>query len=319
MSTFTENFRNLVKTYLDSDVEFPQLRDVTVAQWILESGYGQSRLAQEHLNFGGLKWRVEMEGFAEPVDYPAHDGVDQYCKFASVAAFLKGYWRFLERAPYRGFRDHTGTAEDFIRFIGPIYTPTQLYADTVLSLVPTARALATELGLPDHGANAIPPGTAEPFAKPPIRKFIQSPHCSSRNGERIRRIVMHYTDSANVDGTIAWFQDPTSRVSAHYVIARNGDIYQMVRDSDKAWHAGGANADSIGIEHSAGIKDRMTPEQEASSAALLRWLLSEYKLPKGAVTGHRYTPENTTGTNCPAHLFGDETEAALRAWVEAKV
>ena len=319
MSPFTEKFTDLVKTYLDTEVEFPHLRDVTVAQWILESGYGRSRLAEDHLNFGGLKWRVEMEGFAEPVDFPAHDGVDQYCKFASLAAFIAGYWKFLERAPYRGFRDHTATPEDFIRFIGPIYTPTALYAETVLSLVPKAHALATALALPAEGENSIPPGTSEPYPKPTIKKFIQSPNCSSRNGMPIRRIVMHYTDSPNVNGTIAWFQNPESRVSAHYVIGRAGDIYQMVQDSDKAWHAGGANADSIGIEHSADKKDRMTTEQEASSVALLRWLLSEYKLSKATITGHRYTPENTTGTNCPAHLFGDETEAALRAWVEAKV
>jgi len=319
MSTFTEKFRDLVKAYLDTDVEFPNLRDVTVAQWILESGYGQSRLAEEHLNFAGLKWRTEMTGFAEPVDYPAHDGVDQYCKFASLAAFIAGYWRFLERAPYRGFRDHVATPEDFIRFIGPIYTPTQLYADNVLSLVPTARALAAELALPPDGDDAIPPGTAEAAPKPPIKEFIASPNCSSRNGERIRRIVMHYTTSRNVQGTIAWFQNPQSQVSAHYVVARNGEIYQMVRDSDKAWHAKKANADSIGIEHSAAPGDPMTAEQEASSVALLRWLLSEYKLSKDAIDGHRFTPENVGTTDCPDRLFGQPSEAALRAWVEAKV
>ena len=62
MSTFTDKFKDLVKTYLDTDVEFPDLRDVTVAQWILESGYGRSQLAEEHLNFAGLKWRAEMAG-----------------------------------------------------------------------------------------------------------------------------------------------------------------------------------------------------------------------------------------------------------------
>jgi hypothetical protein len=319
MSIFTERFEQLVKAYLDADVEFPNLRDVTIAQWILESGYGRSRLAEEHLNFGGLKWRAEMAGFAEPVDYPAHDGVDQYCKFASVAAFIAGYWKFLDRAPYRGWRDHAATPESFIRFIGPIYTPTQLYADTVLSLLPKARAILTELAPAPDGEVHIPIGTAEVFTKPPIKEFIASPNCSSRNGERIRRVVMHYTTSRNVRGTIAWFQNTQSQVSAHYVIDLNGDIYQMVRDSDKAWHARKANTDSIGIEHCAAQGDRLTPAQEQSSAALLRWLLSEYKLEKSAITGHKYTPENIGHTDCPDHLFGDASEVALRAWVDAKV
>jgi N-acetyl-anhydromuramyl-L-alanine amidase AmpD len=39
------------------------------------------------------------------------------------------------------------------------------------------------------------------------------------------------------------------RLSAHYVIDRNGDIYQMVNDADCANHCMGANAGSIGIEH----------------------------------------------------------------------
>ena len=69
---------------------------------------------------------------------------------------------------------------------------------------------------------------------------------------------MHYTTSRNVEGTIAWFQDPRAQVSAHYIIGREGEIYQMVRDSDKAWHAKDANANSIGIEHSAAAGNSMT-------------------------------------------------------------
>jgi hypothetical protein len=44
---------------------------------------------------------------------------------------------------------------------------------------------------------------------------------------------MHYTTSRNVEGTIAWFQDPRAQVSAHFIIGRDGEIYQMVRDSDR--------------------------------------------------------------------------------------
>ena len=130
---------------------------------------------------------------------------------------------------------------------------------------------------------------------------------------------MHYTTSRNVDGTIAWFQDPRARVSAHYVTGREGEIYQMVRDSDKAWHAKGANADSIGIEHSAAAGDSMTPGQTLSSVALVRWLLSEYKLPKTAIYGHKYTPENAGTTDCPDHLFGPDLEAAIDQWVQTNI
>lgn len=263
-----------------------------------------------------------MQGLATPVNYHAHDGDEQYCHFDSVEAFIPGYWHFLDRAPYAGWRDHAGTGVDFIRFIGPTYTPTGGYAAVVEGLIPEAQAL---LGMPDQPDDAGLPtrdhfhGTSEQPPKPAIADFIASPNISSRNGERIRRIIMHYTTSRNVQGTIAWFQNPASKVSAHYVIGRDGKIYQMVRDSDKVWHAKNANADSIGIEHSAAPGDAMTAEQTLSSVALVRWLLSEYKLPKTAIHGHRYTPENAGTTDCPDHLFGSASESAITQWVDANI
>jgi hypothetical protein len=314
MPPYTEKFRELALAYGTSEIEFPQLRAVTLAQWILESGYGRSDLAEDHLNFGGLKWRREMEGFAEPVDYLAHDGEEKYCKFASIEAFIAGYWRFMDRAPYEGWRGHADDPERYIRFIGPIYTPTALYAETVIGLIPKATALLGQVGAKD--APKLP-GTTAPM-KPPT-EFVQSPNRSSRNGAAIKRIIMHYTTSRNADGTISWFKDPVSQRSAHYLVARTGKIYQMVSDNEKAWHARTANRDSIGIEHSAAPGDTLTDEQARASAALLRWLLAEYHLPKSAVTGHRHTPENLGSTDCPHSLFGERSEEALRAWVTANV
>lgn len=323
MAKMTDMFRELVSIYRKTPIEFENLRAVTVAQWILESGRGDSGLAREYLNFGGMKYRPEMKPYASKVEYKASDGVDEYCKFATLEDFIAGYWAFLDRAPYKGWRDHTDTPDHFIKFIGRIYTPTGGYAEAVLGLVQEASAAlagsngaAAEHASDGAAAGPIPPGTSEPFPKPPIKKFIQSPHFNSRNGARINRIVLHYTTSPNVDGTISWFQDPRSKVSAHYVIARNGDIYQMVRDADSAWHARSANAESIGIEHSAGLDDQMTPEQEASSIALLRWLVGVYKLRWEDVDGHRFVPGNNT--DCPGHLFGEASEAALRTWIERK-
>ena len=59
---YSQEFKELVSTYIEGDNEFPQLVPVTVAQWTLESGYGGSILARKYKNFAGLKWRSEMEG-----------------------------------------------------------------------------------------------------------------------------------------------------------------------------------------------------------------------------------------------------------------
>jgi N-acetylmuramoyl-L-alanine amidase len=133
-------FEELVAHYKAANVAFPALKPVTLAQWILESGRGTSPLATEHLNFGGLKWRPEMVGFATPVEHEAHDGLDFYCKFANLNAFIVGYWKFLSRSPYNGWEDRAAEGpEAFIRFIGPIYNPAGVtYVNQILALVDEA-------------------------------------------------------------------------------------------------------------------------------------------------------------------------------------
>jgi N-acetylmuramoyl-L-alanine amidase len=133
--------KRLIAAYKRANIEHPNLRAVTLAQWMLESGRATSELATRHLNFGGLKFRAEMAPFATKISFEAHDGVDDYCKFATVEDFINGYWAFIAREPYRGWEGHAASGESFIRFIGRKYTPTPGYADKVLRLVSEADAL----------------------------------------------------------------------------------------------------------------------------------------------------------------------------------
>jgi hypothetical protein len=164
-------------------------------------------------------------------------------------------------------------------------------------------------------------GSENPIPKPTVKQFIQSPNHSSRNGAKISMVVLHCTE-ASLASTIKTFQDPGGRqVSAHYVIDRSGDIYQMVRDDDRANHCKGANANSIGIEHVASAKDAMADAQKTSSAALIRWLLAQYEISRSSIYGHAFTPGYSGGgTSCPDKLFGpDHTEQAVLDWVAQNV
>ena len=136
----------LVARYKSAGITFPSLKPVTLAQWLLESGRATSRLATEHLNFAGLKWRSEMVGYAAPVEYEASDGVELYCKFAGLDAFIVGYWKFLSRSPYHGWEDYAAQSpEAFFRFIGPIFNPAgATYVNRVLALVPEANTLLAQ-------------------------------------------------------------------------------------------------------------------------------------------------------------------------------
>ena len=165
-------------------------------------------------------------------------------------------------------------------------------------------------------------GSSNPHAKPAIKEFIESPNHSSRNGAKIDKIVLHCTE-ASLPSTLAEFKKSEGRqVSAHYVIDRNGEIYQMVKDNDRANHCMGANESSIGIEHVGGENDPLTAPQAAASAALIRWLIEQYGIPRTNIFGHDFTPgySRPGGTSCPDKLFGaGHAQATIAAWVEANV
>jgi len=158
--------------------------------------------------------------------------------------------------------------------------------------------------------------------KPLIKQFIRSPNCSCRQvGTKIDKIVLHCTEGS-LASALAEFQSDRRKVSAHYVIDRNGDIYQMVNDTDCANHCRGANAASIGIEHVGSETDSLAPPQAAASAALIRWLLQEHQIPRTNIFGHNFTPGYNLpgGTSCPDKLFGPvHSQATIAAWVAANV
>ena len=161
------------------------------------------------------------------------------------------------------------------------------------------------------------PGSLDSIARPEVKWVDGCPNQSSRNGSRISSIVMHYTTSRNINGTISWFLNPASRVSSHYIIAQDGEIVQMVKDSVKAWHCAGFNATSIGIEHSAAPGDSLTQEQSNSSAKLVGWLVKEYGINEDRIFGHRWNPDNPGGTDCPGDLWPSISN--LENWVRRNI
>ncbi|MEP9371825.1 N-acetylmuramoyl-L-alanine amidase [Mesorhizobium sp. KR1-2] len=84
-----------------------------------------------------------------------------------------------------------------------------------------------------------------------------SPNFTARRGtDRPDMIILHYTGMPTAEGAEALLCDPASEVSSHYLVHEDGRIVQMVRESDRAWHAGKSswhgtvdvNSWSVGIE-----------------------------------------------------------------------
>ncbi len=87
--------------------------------------------------------------------------------------------------------------------------------------------------------------------------FVASPNTGGQlSGAKPRFLVIHYTAGGQASGSIAWFANRNSRVSAHLVIDREGKTTQMVPFGTVGQHAGastwkgvnGLNRHSIGIE-----------------------------------------------------------------------
>lgn len=123
-----------------------------------------------------------------------------------------------------------------------------------------------------------------------------SPNFDERRAP-ITMLVMHYTGMQDAAAALARMTDPAAKVSAHYMVAEDGQIVRMVDDKHRAWHAGASywrgiqdvNSASIGIEivnpgHEFGYR----PFPEAQMEAVL-------KLTKKLVTRHRITRGNVVG------------------------
>lgn len=68
--------------------------------------------------------------------------------------------------------------------------------------------------------------------------WTPSPNHSPRRATEITAIIYHYTASGAQADTVKYFQDRASKVSAHYVLGRDGKVVQMVPLDQAAWHAG---------------------------------------------------------------------------------
>lgn len=115
-----------------------------------------------------------------------------------------------------------------------------------------------------------------------------------RGGARPDMVVLHYTGMPVCADAIARLCDPLAEVSAHYLIARDGTVFQLVDEGMRAWHAGAGawgevsdvNSRSIGIElDNCGDSDFAAPLMVALGA-LLGNVMGRWDIPPERVIGH---------------------------------
>jgi N-acetylmuramoyl-L-alanine amidase len=147
----------------------------------------------------------------------------------------------------------------------------------------------------------------------PVRDRPSPNH--DRRGEpaRIDMLVLHYTGMTTAEAAIERLCDPTTRVSAHYLVEEDGTVWRLVPEARRAFHAGRScwqgetnlNSVSLGIEivnpgHEWGY--RPFPETQMTSVErLCAGLISRYSVPQHRIVGHSdIAPDRKTD---PGELF----------------
>lgn len=134
---------------------------------------------------------------------------------------------------------------------------------------------------------------------PLVQALCPSPNFEPRRSKgRADMLILHYTGMMSAARAIAWLADPASKVSCHYVVDEDGSITQMVRESDRAWHAGvgcwagesDINSASIGIEiqnpgHDLGYPE-FTDAQMTAVIALAQDIIMRNAIPRARVLAH---------------------------------
>ena len=78
-----------------------------------------------------------------------------------------------------------------------------------------------------------------------------SNYTKGRAGNKINKIIIHHAATTDFDGIARTFQNPATKISAHYGVGRDNNVDVYVQEADMAWHSGNRNANytSIGIEN----------------------------------------------------------------------
>ena len=111
---------------------------------------------------------------------------------------------------------------------------------------------------------------------------------------RANHVILHYTSDDTAEQGLRTLTDPASKVSAHYLIARDGKIIALVDERARAWHAGvsywGGNRDvnssSIGIELDNSGREPFSAPLVDSLLALLGDLKERFSIPAANFLGH---------------------------------
>jgi len=138
---------------------------------------------------------------------------------------------------------------------------------------------------------------AQPYAITDSINSIPAPTWVGTTNFDLRKpnfVIIHHTAQNACEQTLRTFTLERTKVSAHYVICKDGTVHHMLNDYLRAWHGGVAkwgnntdiNSSSIGIEIDNNGFEPFEPKQIESLLNLLTILKNKYKIPTANFIGH---------------------------------
>lgn len=145
---------------------------------------------------------------------------------------------------------------------------------------------------------------------------------TGRGGERVRAICLHVSEGAR-ESVLSWFGNPASDASAHYLVNKDGSVWQFVREGDTAWANGAVNTPdrtigwlddclnrgqnpnrlTVAIETERRWWEPLTAAQYAALVALARAILARYGLSASRETVIPHAAIDSVGrARCPGNL-----------------
>lgn len=121
--------------------------------------------------------------------------------------------------------------------------------------------------------------------------YVASPN---HNERRPNFVILHDTSNDNAARALNTLTDPQREVSAHYLIGRDGMLYQLVDENRRAWHAGASywggstdlNSASIGIELDNDGSEPYAEVQVVRLLGLLQEIQARHRIPSANFLGH---------------------------------
>lgn len=146
---------------------------------------------------------------------------------------------------------------------------------------------------------------------------------TNRTATNVGRIVLHNT-LGSWDSFRSTWQRCGRIGAAHFVVRRDGTVLRTIPERNIAYHAAGANSDSIGVEIETAPHDRasqpnpqgMTAVQERTVIALTKSLQAKWGVPKSEITMHRIA-RGAAPTSCASNIWGWQDrggDGAFIAW-----